>query len=116
MNREESKMFDEKLSIQQKEQILEYLMKCYRKSANRMKRFEECDVVSENKAEYCYDKTTVMLVEAAMEEIGIEERRIIEHDYMHPKENQWYLEFYTRSTYYRIRSRAIDKFLRCLHA
>ncbi len=108
-------MFDENLTMQQKEQIMNYLMKCYRKSSYRAKQYEQFDMIAENQATYRYDKTTCLLVEVALQEMDTDEKRIITHDFMYPENNQWYLEYYTRSTYYRLKNRAIDKFLRCLH-
>ena len=109
-------MIDENLSFQQKEQIVRYLMKCYRKSSNRIHRYEICDSVRENFEIYRYDKTTCMLVDDALQELTQDERKIIRYDYMHPKEGQWYLEYFSRSTYHRLKVQAVDKFLRCLHA
>lgn len=109
-------MFDEKLTLQQKEQIIQYLMKCYRKSSNRIRRFEVLDSVKENYEVYRYDKTTCMLVDDAIKELKEDEKRIITNDFLYPLDKKWYLEFYSRSSYLRLRNQAIDKFLRCLHA
>lgn len=109
-------MFDESLSFSQKEQILRYLMRCYRLSTNRINRFEVCHCVKENQQTYYQDKTTQLLVEDALRELSEDEQRIIRFDYMMPRKDYWYLEFFSKSTYYRLKSKAVDKFLRCLHA
>lgn len=109
-------MFDEKLTAKQKEQIVEYLMRCYRKSSNRIRRYETLNSVQENKAVYQYDQTTCMLVEDALNELNPQMKRIIVNDFMHPLEGKWYLEYYSRSSYLRLRAQAVDEFLRCLHA
>lgn len=109
-------MIDENLTMTQKEQILNYLMKCYRKSCNRVKRYEVLEMVHEHMEIYRHDKTTVMLVDEAMLELSYEEQRIIRNDYMYPKEQKWFTAYYSRSSYYRLKAQAVDKFLRCLHA
>lgn len=109
-------MFDEKLTFEQKEQIVRYLMKCYRKSSNRAQRYEILECVRENYEIYRNDRTTCMLVDEAVQELSKDEQLIIRNDYMHPIEEKWYLEYWSRSTYQRLKGIAVDKFLRCLHA
>ena len=87
-------MFDEKLTFEQKEQIVRYLMKCYRKSSNRIQRYEVLNSVHENFEIYRYDKTTCMLVDEAMGELNKDERVLITNEYMHPLEDKWYTRYW----------------------
>ncbi len=107
-------MYDESLTIQQKEQIMNYLMKCYRKSYNRIKK-EESMEVRENHTVYLHDKATCLLVDEALQELKMEERRIILNDYLYLVDEQWYMGYYTKNTYLQIKHKAVDQFLRCLH-
>lgn len=109
-------MFDENLTMEQKEQIVRYLMKCYRKADNRIRRYEELNCVAENIEDYRSDKTTCMLVDDAVRELNSSQQLIIRNEYMHPLDCKWYTEYFSRSTYQRLKIQAVDKFLRCLQA
>lgn len=43
-----------------------------------------------------------------------EKREIIINDFIERKDKLWYLEFYSRSTYYRLKNEAMTSFLNCL--
>ncbi len=108
-------MFDENLTTQQQEQIMKYLIKCYKQSSNRIKRAEACNTIQENEKLYLSDKTTRMLVDDALNELSPDEREIIVNCYIDVKKEGWYLDYFSRSTFYRLKSKAVNKFLHCLH-
>ena len=41
----------------------------------------------------------------------IREYQLLENDYLHPSYKDWWLEFYSRSTYYRLRRKMLDEVL-----
>ena len=108
-------MFDENLTTMQQEKIMRYLIQRYRISCSRMDRYEECDCVFEHYETYKSDKTTKMLVENALKELDVDEQRIIQKSYIENNTDLWYLDYYTKSTYYRLKTKALSKFLHCLH-
>ena len=53
-------------------------------------------------------------IQFAFDQLDEDSRTIIFNDFMAKKNRNWYLEFYSLSTYYRLRKIAILKFLDCL--
>lgn len=39
---------------------------------------------------------------------------ILRNDYFRIREKKWYLKYYTKSTYYRLKAEALDAFVRCV--
>lgn len=81
----------------------------------------------------CYDVNNLMMSEAYNEELAEafefvetidavlasmneEEALILRFDYFENRIPKWYMNYFTRSTYYRIKTRAIDEFVRCVTA
>lgn len=53
-------------------------------------------------------------IQYAIDQLDEDSKTIIFNDFMAKKNRNWYLEFYSLSTYYRLRKIAIIKFLDCL--
>ena len=53
-------------------------------------------------------------IDNALNSLDQELRRILINDFFEVRKDYWYLEYYTRSTYYRLRKEAIAEFLHCL--
>lgn len=53
-------------------------------------------------------------IQYVIDQLDEDSRMIIFNDFMARKNRNWYLEFYSASTYYRLRKIAIDKFVDCL--
>jgi hypothetical protein len=54
-------------------------------------------------------------IQFAIDRLDEDSKTIIFNDFMAKKNHNWYLEFYSLSTYYRLRKIAVNKFLDCLH-
>lgn len=61
------------------------------------------------------DRQYVSLIETSLNCLEEEFRRIIRNDFLDPQPRNWWMEYYAKSTYYRLRQRALEHFLRCLH-
>ena len=61
------------------------------------------------------DRQYVRLIETALEFLEEDFRRIIRNDFLDPQPKQWWMDYYAKSTYYRLKQRALEHFLRCLH-
>lgn len=55
------------------------------------------------------------LIACSLESLSEEERRILEAEYLELKGKNWWMEYYSKSTYYRIKYRALTRFIHCLH-
>lgn len=55
-------------------------------------------------------------IDAILDAMDYDEALILRNDYFNHREAKWFMNYYSKSTYYRIRSRAIDEFVRCVTA
>ena len=53
-------------------------------------------------------------VDSAMMTLDSNEQMIIRNSYLRPQEKDWYLKFFARSTFYRLKKKALIKFLKAL--
>ena len=61
------------------------------------------------------DHQYIRLIEVTLECLDEDFRRIIRNDFLDPQPKQWWMDYYAKSTYYRLKQRALEHFLRCLH-
>lgn len=61
------------------------------------------------------DRQYVNLIDASLACLEEDHRRIVRNDFLDPQPKNWWMEYYAKSTYYRLRQRALEHFLRCLH-
>ena len=61
------------------------------------------------------DKDYLFLIQEALKRLSQEEQQCLRNDFLSPLSKNWWMEFYSRSTYYRLRYLAIARFLDCLH-
>lgn len=55
------------------------------------------------------------LVNEAINQLDYDSRLILDKDYVQNHDRNWWMEYYSKSTYYRLREKSINRFLRCLH-
>ncbi len=53
-------------------------------------------------------------IQYAIDQLDEDSKMIIFNDFMAKNKHNWYLDYYSISTYYRLRTTAINKFLDCL--
>lgn len=58
----------------------------------------------------------VETIDAVLASLNEDEALILRSDYFENRIPKWYMNYFTRSTYYRIKTRAIDEFVRCVTA
>ena len=54
------------------------------------------------------------LINEALDRLSVEGRLIFENDFLVKKDKLWYLEYFSKSTYYRIKNESMSTFLNCL--
>ncbi len=62
-----------------------------------------------------YALAYVWTIDDVLHSLDEESYRIIAHDFLHPQQKNWWMEYYAKTTYYRLKARSMDAFLRCLH-
>lgn len=55
------------------------------------------------------------IMNEALNRLTVEGRLIFENDFISKKDRLWYLNYFSKSTYYRLKNEAMDLFLNCLH-
>ncbi|MBR3357541.1 MAG: hypothetical protein IKG46_06890 [Solobacterium sp.] len=97
-----------------KRKVAEYIGSVYRRSRKRMDVMLHSGV-EESTAQYHTDADMVYLVDRALEDCSKDTRFIIRRELLQKPDPYWYEEFYSRTTYYRLRKQAIDEFLDSLN-
>lgn len=108
-------MIHENYTFEEKNKLIVYLMRLYRKAKTNISYIEDCDLIQERIEEYRVERKTKLIIEDALDELDEQLRMVIINEYVLKKDKKWYLEYYGRSSYYRLKSKAIDEFLRCIH-
>jgi hypothetical protein len=62
-----------------------------------------------------YALAYVLTIDDVLHSLDEDSYRIINHDFLHPTRKNWWMEYYAKTTYYRLKARSMDAFLRCLH-
>jgi hypothetical protein len=55
------------------------------------------------------------LMRNALSQLNDEQKKIIMKEFMERNSPNWYLEYYSRSSFYRHKHQSMDTFIRCLH-
>lgn len=102
------------LTFKEKEELLEYHFSQYHSVQRRLKfSMQWCEVGESqvNPMELAY----VFTIEEAMGTLDAESYRIMYNDFIDRLAKNWWMEFYGKTTYYRLKQLSMDKFIRCLH-
>ncbi len=102
----------EHLSFCEQSFIIEFILQHaknidYDPLARKLKIFE---ANNENEA-----KQFCAVLEVAFQVLSCEELRIFNQEFLLAAEESWWLPYYSRASYYRIKKQAMTKFLNCLH-
>lgn len=102
------------LSYDEKVQLLTHLGSVYRKGCVQASlclqgMVEDCDM---NYSEMELSSKIKLILRRLCKE----DANILINDFFEIKKSNWWYELYSRSTYYRAKSCAMDEFLRCLYA
>ena len=63
-----------------------------------------------------FEKSYVYTIEQALDDLDHDERIIITHENLENAPRNWWMDYYSKSTYYRIKHRAYKHFIDCLHS
>ncbi|MEA5026616.1 MAG: hypothetical protein VB012_03030 [Erysipelotrichaceae bacterium] len=63
----------------------------------------------------CMESDLVMMIDFTINRLDEESRRIINYDFINKKHKYWWNEYYSRTTYYRLKNKAMSQFINCLH-
>ncbi len=114
MKKDEKNKMDQTLDTEEMEKIVGYIGKVYRRSRKRRDVFEYQKCVRENQAVYDSDGSLIMLIDRTLKDCSKETQCIIRNEFLEIPEDLWYLPFFSRSAYYRLRKKALIEFMNCL--
>lgn len=103
------------LTYEEEKNIVKYIGSTYQDSKKRMDILSYGNCVCENSKEYQDDLAYVRTINRVLSDCSRDTRYIITHEYLSNSESGWFLDCYSRSTFYRLKKRAIKEFIRCLH-
>lgn len=92
------------MNFREKENLLQYIFLRYK--VTKPSYIQECE------AYYCDE--IKKLVENTIKLLDKEEKRIIEKDFIE-NENNWWNDYYSRATYYRLKKACMKKFIRLIN-
>lgn len=54
-------------------------------------------------------------IECSIEQLSKDERRILINEFIECEDKNWWMEFFSKTSYYRIKRNALTRFIHCLH-
>lgn len=106
----------ENINDQDKNKIMKYIGSVYCRCCRRMEAAEFGGNAEQGHLTYSDDLELIHLIDSTLLACEKNTRCIIRHDFLSTNnEKDWYQDFYSRSSYYRLRRAAIDEFIRCLN-
>lgn len=107
-------MLSKELQFEDKKLILEKLSECYLKSSRRVQIYK-FQGINEESAQYKGDLTVLQMIEISLEACSKNTQMIIKNEYFTYKQHDWYLDYYSKSSFYRLKKLAIIEFIDCLN-
>ena len=83
----------------------------YRCCKTRMKYYERMSCVAENMKAYQDDLALVTIVDLSLENCSRVSQLIIRKEFLEISEKKWYLEFFSKTTFYRNKKKAVKEFI-----
>ncbi len=99
------------LTNREKEIILKQLVSCYNQSK---KRSSFCNIIKNNDRRIEHDVRYVQYIDAMIDYCTPESQKILKNEYFEPVVKVWSNEYYSRSTWYRLKKKAVEEFIDCL--
>ena len=87
----------------------------YRYCKKQIDYFEYAGCVRENQKVYDDNRALIKLVDLSLENCTQTTRQIIRRQYLEISDTEWYRDYYSSSTYYRLRRKAVEEFLNSLN-
>ena len=98
------------MKYKEKEQLIRYIFN----KRNQLLLYEKYVCEKEYK-EYSSADLFLRWVQYALNSCSKEGRLILEKEFILYERKDWWYNYYSRSSYYRFKQRAMDEFLDCLH-
>jgi len=97
---------------QDQTQLIHFHAHLYRALMSRVRYGHEIDM---NKTMHPCDKDYLFLIQETLKRLTQEEQRLLHNDFLMPSSKNWWMNYYSKGTYYRLRYLTMSRFLHCLH-
>ena len=87
--------------------LVQYHFKYYRSYLRR----KEFNQVKEKN----YDCAYAYSIQCSIEQLSSEERRILVTEFIECEDKNWWMDYFSKTSYYRIKRNALTRFIHCLH-
>ena len=104
-----------KLTYKELEKIVRHIGKTYRKSVLRREINAGIMQVNEQSSTFKNDSDLIFTIDCYLNECSRDTKCIIENEFLKKNESLWYLDYYTKSTYYRLKKKSIFEFINCMN-
>lgn len=108
-------MKKDELSTKQFQCIVDHISDVYISSKRDVDIYNMGNTMLIGEPNYQLKKGFVDMVDRYLEDCTQDTRLIIRKDFLEKHDNLWYLEFFSKSTYYAKKKRAMKEFLDCLN-
>ncbi len=100
-------------TFQDKQAIIGHLAFLYKKQSLHV--HDPSKIFQENQyTNFSQMQAFIAYIDGALELLEKEHKDILVRDFFQGKERNWWSSYYSKTTYYRIKSTAMNEFLRCL--
>lgn len=95
--------------------MLRYIGEVYQRAKKRLDLADYENTVMEKTALYESDSAFVFLIDRTLQDCSKDTRLIIRNEYLSFSHKEWYRGFYSESTFYRLKRKAVHEFIDCLN-
>lgn len=106
-------MMINKYSFQQKQALIRHLASLYQKQCVVLS-YKNHKILKENSEEYQGAFHFINFIDGTLELLIKEHKEILVNDYFQQEDKGWWQQYYSKTTYYRIKTNAMNDFLHCL--
>ena len=92
------------MEMKEKDRMMRMIFRRYRRSQFLIHTLHERDV----------DASDYLKIEFALSCLAEDQRFLLEKEYLDTNDRHWWMDYYSKSTYYRLKNRAIDEMLMLL--
>lgn len=96
--------------------LVRFHLRFYKKQLSRDNFYLEHLEVNEAHNVKPLEKVYVFCIEQSLEDLSQEERMILLKENVEGASKNWWMEYFSKSTYYRLKYKAMDRFIHCLHS
>lgn len=101
-------------TYEEEEKVMQYLGRTYRRCRRRMDISKYLGETAESNDAYNHDRDYVYLIDRTVMDCSSDTRHVIINDFLKNSTPKWYVGYFSKSRYYRVRRDAVHEFLHCL--